>query len=45
MKNSEHDEHWIKCEKCDMDFEGWVEWEDHNNDLIRCLWLRGQYCE
>ena len=29
--NSEHDEYLVKCEKCDIDFEGLVEQEDHNN--------------
>ena len=27
--NSEHDEYLFKCDKCDIDFEGFDEQEDH----------------
>ena len=35
--NSEHDEYLFNCEKCDIEFEGFVEQEDHNNTFEEML--------
>ena len=35
--NSEHDEYLFKCEKCDIDFEGLDEQEDHNYAVDKML--------
>ena len=41
--NSEHDEYLFKCEKCDIEFEGLVEQEVHNNafddkQVLQVIW-------
>ena len=35
--NSQHDEFLFKCEKCDIECEGLVEQEVHNNALDEML--------
>ena len=35
--NSEHDEYLFKCEKCDIEFEGLVEQEVHNDAFDEML--------
>ena len=35
--NSEHDEYLFKCEKCDIEFEGLVKQEVHNNAFDEML--------
>ena len=35
--NSEHDEYLFKCEKCDIEFEGLIEEEVHNDAFYEML--------